>query len=75
VGKSQAATGQGSVESSARAKGGGLREWKGRESRRHKVGCMLIRLRMKSATAGVNRKIIFWYVPINVSTFIFLISI
>jgi hypothetical protein len=62
VGKTRAATGQGSVESSARAdrvekEGDGLHEGKGRDSRRHKVGSMFVRLRMNRAVVGdVSKK-------------------
>jgi hypothetical protein len=79
VGKTRAATGQGSVESSARAdrvesvarwsrvekEGDGLRERKERDSRRHMVGTMLVKLRMNRAGAGCIEKMIY------VSTFIF----
>jgi hypothetical protein len=47
-----------------------LREGKGRDSRRHKVACKLVRLRMKTTAAGVYRKIIL-NISIYVSTFIF----
>jgi hypothetical protein len=43
-----------------------LREVKGRDSGRHKVGSMLVRLRMKRAVVGCIEEIIY------VSTFIFL---
>jgi hypothetical protein len=61
VGKTRAATGQGSVESSARAdrvekEGDGLHEGKGRDSRRHKVGSMFVRLRMNRAVVGAVSK-------------------
>jgi hypothetical protein len=69
MGKTQAATEKGIVESSTQAdrvesdtrgekEGGGLRKGKERDSRRHKVACMLVTLRMKRAAAGVYRKII-----------------
>jgi hypothetical protein len=67
VEKTPTAIGQGSVESSAWAEGGGLHEWKGGDSRRHKVGCMLVRLRMKSTTAGVYRKIILMRINLSIN--------